>query len=77
MPFGGGAYAPNGPMLDALQQELDRLRSHSTARGAVASLAHTILATAQHGNGGMTSRWMRQPSGQDSLLRSLWSHFDE
>lgn len=54
VPFGGGAYAPTGPVLDALQQDLARLGANSSTKDAVTSLAQAIRATAHHAKGGVT-----------------------
>lgn len=53
-PFGGGAFAPRGPLLDALQYELAHT-SATTPRQLVESLAHAIGATVPHVTSNVTA----------------------
>lgn len=54
-PFGGGAYAPRGPILDALQHELAKVHSDSVPEQVVESLASAIRATVHHADGAVTA----------------------
>lgn len=50
-PFGGGALAPRGPMLDALRHELAHRQPTATPEHVVASLAAAIYASLPYTDG--------------------------
>lgn len=53
-PFGGGAFAPEGPLFDALRYELTRVGPKRHPEEVVDSLAKTIRDKSHHAKGAVT-----------------------